>query len=221
MQLSVATLDIIKNFATINQSAVFKAGSVQKTCTPQTTIIAQATLADSFPRDFAIYDLPQFLSVLNLVDIPVLEFGDRSVTIKGNTSKVTYFYAAPENITAPPTRKIALPSIDAEFTLDATMMKSAMQAAGVLGLSEIYVAGREGVTYIGAVDSRSKTSNYFEASVGKTSSEFHMLFKLENLKMMPKTYHVELSLKGIAHFTADTKDIEYWLPVSAASTITA
>jgi hypothetical protein len=218
MQLSPATLDVLKNFATINQSAVFKAGSVQKTCTPQTTIIAQANLADAFPIDFAIYDLSQFLSVLSLVDIPVLDFGERAVTIKGTGSKVTYFYAAPENIVAPPTRKIALPSVDADFTLDAATLKSAMQAAGVLGLPEIYVAGRDGVTYIGAADSRSKTSNYFESEVGKTASDFHMIFKLENLKMMSRTYQVQLSLKGIAHFVAESKDIEYWLPVSTAST---
>lgn len=214
-QLSKETFDVLKNFASINNSVCFKKGSVQKTVSPQKTILVQATFKEEFPQDFAIYDLSQFLSVLSLLDSPVLSFSEKSVTLKSDKSKVVYYFASPENIASPKDKKVVLPSIDATFVLDAAAMKAAIQAAGVLSLPEIYVAGRDGTAYVGSGDSRTQTSNTFEYPAGPTESEFHMIFKLDNIKVMQKTYTVELCNKGIAHFTSEDKSLEYWIPVDA------
>lgn len=230
MQISKETVEILKNFAAINNSALFKKGTVQKTISQQKTILAQSTFKESFPRDFAIYDLSQFISVLSLFENPMVDFGEKSLTIKDgptqsaqNTqnsshvskAKTTYYYAAPETITTPSEKSVVLPSVDAEFKLESAAFMAALAAAGILGLSEIYVSGRDGQTYIGATDSRSLTSNQFEYTVGKADTNFYMIFKMENLKVIPKNYTVKLCNKGLAHFAADTKDVEYWIPVSA------
>lgn len=214
MQLSKETVEILKNFAAINNSVLFKKGTVQKTISAQKTILAQSTFKESFPRDFAIYDLSQFLSVLALFVNPTVDFGEKSLTVKDAKAKTTYYYAAPENITAPSEKTITLPTVEAEFKLDADAFIAALSAAAVLGLAEIFVSGRDGQAYIGTSDSRSQTSNQYEYMVGKADANFHMIFKMENLKVLPKNYTVKLC-KGIAHFAADSNDIEYWVPVAA------
>lgn len=215
MQLSKETVDILKNFAAINNSAVFKKGQAQRTVSIQKTILLEATIEQAFPRDFAIYDLAQFLSVLSLFDNPTLEFGEKNLTIKDAKSTTTYFYAAPENIVQPPPKSIDLGTVDATFTVDAGAMKAAVDAAGVMGLPEVFVSGRDGQAYIGATNTRSDTSNVFEYIVGKTDSNFRMVFQLENIKMMPRTYTVELASKGLAKFTSENNKLIYWIPVSA------
>ena len=59
MKISDTTFDVLKNFSTINQSLAFKAGNVIRTVSPQKNILAQAKVAESFPVDFAIYELNQ------------------------------------------------------------------------------------------------------------------------------------------------------------------
>ena len=61
VKLSKGTIDVLKNFSGINSQILVKKGSVLRTISAQKTIMAQATVEDEFPVDFAIYDLPQLL----------------------------------------------------------------------------------------------------------------------------------------------------------------
>jgi hypothetical protein len=42
-----------------------------------------------------------------------------------------------------------------------------------------------------------------------------MIFKTENLKMIPGSYIVEISSKGIASFKNTKEDIQYWIATEA------
>ena len=64
MKLSNGTVTVLKNFSTINQNLVIKAGSKISTMSAMKNIIAKATVEETFPRDIAIYDLNEFLSAL-------------------------------------------------------------------------------------------------------------------------------------------------------------
>ena len=72
--LSKTTLDVLKNFSTINSSIVFRQGSTVRTISNAENILAKFTGEEVFPTDFAIYDLSQFLSGISLFDNPSLEF---------------------------------------------------------------------------------------------------------------------------------------------------
>ena len=54
--LSKTTLDVLKNFATINSSIVFRQGSTVRTISNAENILAKYTGEEIFPTDFAIYD---------------------------------------------------------------------------------------------------------------------------------------------------------------------
>ena len=64
MKLSNETMNILKNFSTINSGLFFKSGKKISTVSPSKTILAEAVLTEEFPKDFGIYDLNNFLSVL-------------------------------------------------------------------------------------------------------------------------------------------------------------
>ena len=64
MKLSEKTFTLLKNFATINNSVLVKQGSKLRTISIAKNILAEATVNEEFPRDFAIYDLNQFLNGL-------------------------------------------------------------------------------------------------------------------------------------------------------------
>ena len=86
MNLSNETVSVLKNFSTINQNLVIKSGNSISTISAQKNIIAKATVKETFPQDFAIYDLNEFLAVLSLFEKPDLEFHNDFVVITENGS---------------------------------------------------------------------------------------------------------------------------------------
>ena len=57
MKLSEHTISVLKNYANINQNLVVKEGNELLTMSSMKNIVAKATVAESFPKEFAIYDL--------------------------------------------------------------------------------------------------------------------------------------------------------------------
>ena len=62
MKLSDNTINLLKNFKEINQSILFKKGNKLRTISVMKNILAEATVAEDFPKDFGIYDLSQFIN---------------------------------------------------------------------------------------------------------------------------------------------------------------
>jgi len=66
-------------------------------------------------------------------------------------------------------------------------------------------------------DRKNDTSNDFSITVGENSpTDFTYFFKVENLKLLSGDYKVEVSQKGISHFTNVNKSIEYFIALEAA-----
>ena len=81
MKLTNETINVLKNFSTINQNLVIKEGSDISTMSAMKNIIAKATVEEKFAKEFAIYDLNEFLSALSLFSKPNLDFNDDYVVI--------------------------------------------------------------------------------------------------------------------------------------------
>ena len=76
MQLSDSTLDILRNFSSINQNILIKADSPIKTISEARNVVAKAEIPEKFIKDFGIYDLNEFIGVTGLVNNPSLHFND-------------------------------------------------------------------------------------------------------------------------------------------------
>ena len=66
MKLSNKTLEVLKNFSNINQNILIEEGNVVRTISTMKNILGSATITESFPIEFGIYDLNEFLGVMSL-----------------------------------------------------------------------------------------------------------------------------------------------------------
>ena len=120
MKLSDKTLKILQNFTTINQSLAFKEGKKLRTISVMKNVLAEAEIEEYIPKDFAIYDLPQFLNTLALYRDPDIDVSSNPnfAHIKaGASQRSKYFFSDPSVIVAPPEKEMVLPSEDITFNL--------------------------------------------------------------------------------------------------------
>jgi hypothetical protein len=211
MNISDNTLSVLKNFSGINQNLAVKSGNKIRTISPQKTVVAVAQVEDKFDSAFYIYDLNQFLSAISLFEKPDFTFEDKNVEIANGKSSIRYFYADESMVMTAPERDIELPDTLVEFKLSVNDLKSTMQAASVLQAPNWSVVGNGSIIEIVVGDVKNSTSNNYRVTVGTTSEEFEVVFKVDNLKMMQRDYNVAISSKGISHFTTEKGDLQYFV----------
>ena len=211
MNISDNTLSVLKNFSGINQNLAVKSGNKISTISPQKTVMAVAQVEDKFDSPFAIYDLNQFLSAVSLFEKPNFVFEDSNVVVANGKSSIRYFYADESMVMSAPERDIELPDTLVEFKLSVNDLKSTMQAASVLQAPNWSVVGNGSTIEIVVCDVKNSTSNNYRVTVGATSEEFEVVFKVDNLKMMQRDYNVAVSSKRISHVTTEKGDIQYFV----------
>jgi len=216
MNFDSRTLQILKNFSTINPSILFKPGSVLATISPTKTIMARAKINQTIESPFAIYDLSRFLSTLSLFENPELQVETGSMKIKQGSKKINYTFAEPSMIVSPPEKEIKLPDPEVEFTLSADNLQELLKALSVLSLPEIAVVGDGSSVSVQVLDSKNPSGDVYSVAVGETTNTFRMIFKAENLKLLPGSYDVKISSKGLSHF--NSPEVEYYIAVEASST---
>ena len=219
MKLSDNSLTILKNFAGINNSILVKQGNKLRTISVAKNILAEAEITEEFPRDFAIYDLNQFLNGLSLHQDPDLDFVEESyLSIKEGKRRVKYFFADPNVIISPPEKEIQLPSEDVCFQLDSVTLEKLLKAAAVYQLPDLSAVGEAGVVKLVVRDKKNDTSNEYSIVVGETDAEFTFNFKVENIKIIPGAYDVVVSQKLLAQFTNPKYNLCYYIALEPDST---
>ena len=219
MKLSDNTLALLKNFAGINNSILVKTGNRLRTISVAKNILAEAEITEEFPRDFAIYDLNQFLNGLSLHQDPDLDFTEEShLSIKEGKRRVKYFFADPNVIISPPEKEINLPSSDVCFQLDSVTLEKLLKAAAVYQLPDLSAVGEAGVVKLVVRDKKNDTSNEYAIVVGETDKEFTFNFKVENIKIIPGAYDVVVSQKLLSQFTNPKYNLCYYIALEPDST---
>lgn len=219
MKLSDNTITILKNFSNINQSILVKKGSQIKTISILKNIYAVADVEEDFSKQFAIYDLNEFLNGLNLHQDPDLDFeNDSYLTIKEGKRRVKYFYADPEVIVSPPDKDIDLPSEDVCFQLEHSQLDKLIKASAVYKLPDLSAIGEAGVIRLVVRDKNNDTSNEYSIVVGETTDEFVFNFKVENIKIIPGSYDVVVSKKLSARFVNERYNLKYFIALEPDST---
>ena len=219
MKLSEKTLNLLKNFSSINQSILFKKGSSLRTISVMKNILAEAQIDEDLPKDFGIYDLNQFLNGLGLHQSPLLDFeNDGHVVIREGRMRSKYFFADPNVIVTPPEKDITLPTEDVCFELSTQQLDRLLKAAAVYQLPDLSAIGENGVVKLVVRDKKNDTSNDFAVVVGETDNEFCFNFKVENIKILPGTYEVVVSQKLLSRFTSQDYNLKYYIAMEPDST---
>lgn len=207
------TVDILQNFATINNSIVIKPGNTIGTLSVNKNILASADVPEEFDRQISIYDLGSFIAGTKFFDSPKLVTdNDNYVTIteQANTRKrAKFYYADPDIIVQPPDKNIQLPSVDVEFDLSGNDLKQLLAAAATYRVPDLCVYGDGESISLCITDKKNDTSNTYSVEVGETDKEFCYCFKVENLRVVNRNYTVSISNSNVAYF--DGGNIRYWI----------
>ena len=221
MKLSNETISILKNFGAINQGIFFKKGKTLKTVSSHKNILVQANINEEVPADFGVYDLNNFLSVISLSSEPTFEFEDKNVVIVGNKgrSKTKYRFCEPSMIVTPPEKELSMP--DPEITIDFSTedFGDIMRTAAVLSSPQIAVESNGSKVSLITLDTANDSAHTNTLEIGSGDGKvYRMIFKTENLsKILPGSYTVNISSKGIAHFKNKDVDLQYWITTEQGS----
>ena len=214
--LSKKTLDVLKNFSTINSSIVFRKGSTVRTISNAENILAKFTGEEVFPTDFAIYDLSQFLSGISLFNDPQLEFTSNDfVSIRGGRTSAKYYFSDPEiTLKSAPEKNVNFPGADLQFTLSGEDLIALQKASAVYGLPDLTFQSEEGLDTIKLIlrDKENDTSNTYDLTVaGCSTGTYSLDLKIENIRVLPGDYSVKVSKHLISEWTNANVDLTYYI----------
>ena len=221
--MSKQTLDLLKNFASINSNILVKPGDTIKTISPVKNIMAVATVPETFDTEFGIWDLNKFLGTVSLFDTPSFEFGERSVTISGSGgSSVNYYYSEPRLLTVP-TKDIVMPEPVVSFDLTQDALNEINRASSVMQLPDLVVRSEGTTIVMVALDRQDDTTNSYSVELGELSVErdFEFVFRVDNLKLLPGDYRVDVTDKVVSQFTHTQLDLKYWIALESDSRYSA
>ena len=218
MKLSETTVNLLKNFSSINQSILFKEGNKLRSISVMKNILAEATVEESFPKDFGIYDLNQFLNCLSLIEDAEVNLEEHAIVITNGTDSIEYRYSDPSVIVAPPERELTLPSEDVCVVLTEEQVQTVKKAAAVLQIPDVSLVGNGQQIFLTVRDKKNSGSNSYSIEVGETISTFQFNLKVENLKLLAGDYDVIISQKNLAKFTSHSRPITYFIALEPDST---
>lgn len=217
MKISKKTLEVLANFATINPGIVINPGNEIKTISIVKRGFAQAKIEETIPTKVAIYALPELLNVIGLFSDPDIEFHDKHLVISEGKNNIKYFYSSDTIIAQSPQGKnIELPNVDLTFTLSKHALTQINKTASIMKFDVIGVS-KNGLRVFLSKTANSTTNVYNMGDVN-VSTELpeseELRFNIEDLKLIPGDYHIEVSAKGLGKFTnvADP-NLVYFIPL--------
>jgi len=214
MNISSNTINALKNFSAINKSIVIKPGNEISTLAVTKNILASMQTQETFDSQVSIYDLGEFLGVIGLFKNPDFDFSNNGYCLikeTGSRTRTKYFYADPSVITSPPEKKVEMPSVDVEFDITDGQLIALQRAAVVYRVEDLSVVGDGEVIELVVRDRKNDTSNVFSVQVGETDAEFCFNLKVENLKLLPGDYQVQMSKSNVSLFTNRLNGVEYFI----------
>lgn len=217
------TLEVLSNFSDIQSNIVINEGSEILTMSSQINIMAIANLDQKFPREFAIYDLQELLSILELLDDVTIEFGEEKLVARNEsgTESVVYYYASKE-ILKYPKKAIDPKPVDIRMTLTASLLEKMRKIRRTMRHGIVVFENGRLVVCSEKQAKGTSTDNFFEiavptAIVNDDVKSFRVALEIENMKFLEDDYVLEISKEGLSHFTGVNRKVQYFLPISKTS----
>ena len=217
--VSARTIEILSHFSTINPSLLVRPGNVLTTVSPTKDIFATATVAETFPVEFAIFDLERFLKVLKLTDNTIAEFGGGALTL-GSNGEAQYSCADQNFIISPPagTTLPLAKRTSAKFKVSADVLANLKKAQKVLfryGSASIECDGTSTTLLLGSHE-QDPFRDTWKVSLGSGRTEFKATFNAGHLtKLIKGDYHVTLGVakehKDVKLARFETSDVTYFV----------
>jgi hypothetical protein len=217
MKLSKKTVELLKNFATINPNILIPPGSTLSTLSPLKSIFASVEVDEKFDKEVRIFNLNEFINVLGLFGDPDLTITDFAIVLKEGGNMMKYVFAS-EEILLYPKKNINITAADIEFDITADHLNAIMKAAGTLSVTDVAFACEKGKLLIKVLDKKNPSSNQYAINTGvKYKDDFIAYFKIENFKQVSDDYKVSISKKFISTFEGKNSKTKYHIAIEQDS----
>jgi hypothetical protein len=118
-----------------------------------------------------------------------------------------------------------MPSVVLEFSLSDKKLNELQKASGVLQVADMSIYAEDGEVFAKVCDVKDNTTNTYSISLGSTEDcldsdfddNFEFRLKMENLKMIPGSYDVQIGSKVISKFTSKNLNLTYWIALESSS----
>lgn len=220
MKLTKTTLEILKNFSTINDNLVVKPGKRITTISEASDILATADLDETFDREFGIYDLSDFLGVHSLLQEPDLAFDESSVILSSGRSRANYRYAD-VNILTSPKKEVKMPEIKLSLNLSADTISTLRRASSALGVGVLAISSDSEDISLVVCDNKNSGANTFTTVLDEkntTGREFNILIDVATLKLIPGAYTLNLTWAPISQWVHESGSVTYFIALKKEST---
>lgn len=227
MKLSKNTIDILKNFSTVNAGFLFKQGKTLKTISRNKNIFAEYNFfnePDEITSEFGIYDLNNFLTAISMfggdVDIKH-EDGSCKITSEDGRNRLRYVCCDAEMLTLPPEKPVAMPKAEIKFTLSKNDYDWVKKISSIIGSTNLAFKSDGSKVSVLVYDGKDNAASRNELEIADGNGDvYEMVFKLETLIMLPGEYDISISSKGISNFKHKQLDLQYWITTEPGSTFT-
>ena len=220
MKLSEDTVNILKNFSSINQSLQVKPGNTLKTISPLKTVFVEATVNETFPKEVAVYDLNKLLAKVSLYKEAELDFGDDKlhITTESRKKNDSISYCSPKVIVTPPEKSISIGEADCTFSVSEEDLEWMRKSAGISGSPNfVFESNGDTITFT-ATDVKDDAADQSTIDIGSgNGTKFKVVMKVENFKLIDGSYDVSVAKKGLAQFKNKKIAITYFIAIEAAA----
>lgn len=207
MKICPETLTLLKHFSTINSGISIDPGNRIFSKSELGTMIAVATVSETFDKQFVTSYLANFLAAASLYDNPEFSFESTHVCIESDdgSQKTKFFYGNPDLVNQKNKLPKPQPEVAFSFTLNREAYAKVLKAAATLSAPDICFKASGGKIMISAFDRKISTSSSFELHVADCDPEldYSFCFKKQYLNLMNSfTYECSISTTCLAEFTA-------------------
>ena len=211
MKLTRLTLNMLKNFAAINQGIVVKPGKRLRTISILGNIFADVAIDNEFETEFAIYDLNEFISALTVLDDPDLTFMKDHILLSDSTSNLKYFYSSPSVIVSPPDKEISMSNEVGSFDVSGEALTKLQKAAAMMKLKEF----KFGATSITALNINSVGNQFSLAINNDHIDQPAQYIKTDDLRLVEGNYRVDVFENAIRFKNKDIESLVYYVSVES------
>jgi hypothetical protein len=195
---------------------VLQKGNIQKTISPEKSILVEAELEDAIPEQFGVYDLNQFLGNVTTLGNPDLVFSDKAVMMNDGKIAFSYYSCSPNLIVSPPDKELKLKQTDVSFNLTNAILSKLLKLASMNNLTHLSVVGKNGEIRLQTHEKANDTSNHASFKLNDYSGDdFSASFKVDNIKLIAGDYDVEIQLGAFAKFVSKNAKIKYFIALEA------
>ena len=216
MKLSKRSIQILKNFFNIRESLVIKPGNELYTARKD-SVYAWTTVEEEFPVEIAFYNLGAFLSMVDKLEEPELDFQEKLVIIKKGSSRVKFKYASsaatlrfPDMVAfgdKMPPNAISISKFSADD------LSNVLRISSTLGFDLVQVVCKSGVAIIKCIRSKDEKGNCFEIGKmkGLESPDFVASVDIRKFALVPDDYALYVVPGKSLFFKGDGMKTNYLL----------